>query len=215
MADFAEAHSLSRLIGTPPGYVGYQDEDALVTPLRRKPSCVVLLENFHLAHPRVQERIARIFSDGEITDTRGMSADASHAIFVLTLDVELEQRAGIGFAGDRSTTALDLKSVDAELAERLKGHSVEFVAFEGLSSPGSDLGRVLLSRRLASFRASLMEEYGLRSRCPRSGAGAARARRRLPTPGTSSVSSTRRSSSRCATSSSRAPPMATSCRCPA
>lgn len=166
MADFAEAHSISRLIGTPPGYVGYQDEDALVTPLRRKPSCVVLLENFHLAHPRVQERIARIFSDGEITDTRGMSADASHAIFVLTLDVELEQRAGIGFAGDRSATALDLKSVDAELAERLKGHSVEFVAFEGLTSPGSDLGRVLFSRRLASFRASLMEEYGLQLALP-------------------------------------------------
>lgn len=161
MGDFAEAHSISRLIGTPPGYVGYQDEDALVTPLRRQPSCVVLLENFDLAHPRVQERIARLFSDGEIADTRGMSADATHAIFVLTMDADVHDVGGIGFSRQRGQAADELKSVDAGLAERLKGHGVEFVPFDGLSSPGSELGRMLFLQRLRDFRESLRAEYGL------------------------------------------------------
>ena len=82
MSDYHEAHSISRLIGTPPGYVGYQDEDALVTPLRRRPSSVVFLDGFNLAHPRVQERLIRLLDEGEISDTRGLRADATHAIFI-------------------------------------------------------------------------------------------------------------------------------------
>lgn len=162
MADFGESHAVSRLIGTPPGYVGYQDEDLLVTPLRRSPSCVVLLENFDRAHPRVQDRIIRLLADGEITDTRGMAADASHAVFVLTLDVELNDRGRIGFGGATSDDSwLDLRRIDAGLADRFRGYPIDTIPFLGMRSPGQRLGEQLLEHRLGAFRVALREEYGL------------------------------------------------------
>ncbi len=167
MADFGESHSVSRLIGTPPGYVGYQDEDLLVTPLRRKPSCVVLLENFDRAHPRVQDRIIRLLHDGEITDTRGMAADASHAIFVLTVDVDLADRGRIGFGRSEADVAWrDLSRIDEGLAERLRGHQIDVVPFLGLRSPGQQLGAQLLEHRIDEFRTSLRAEYGLELQLP-------------------------------------------------
>jgi len=161
MSDYSEAHSISRLIGSPPGYVGYQDEDALVTPLRRSPSRVVLLQDFSSANPRVQERLLRVFQDGEIADTRGLKADASHAIFVLTIESEVASRGGaIGFG--RRALRRDhelLESIDSALASRLRGHDAQVVVFEGLRDAEGDLGAALLKRRMRAFEESLRAEY--------------------------------------------------------
>ena len=162
LGDFSESHSISRLIGSPPGYVGYQDEDALVAPLRRSPSRVVLLKDFDLAHQRVQERLIRLFREGEIADTRGLRADATHAIFVLTVDVDLQAKGNIGFGRERGehdsgTFARALP----ELAERLRGYPVETVVFDTLRTPSGDLGEQLLRRRLDHFRDALRNEYDI------------------------------------------------------
>ena len=160
MTDFSEAHSVSRLIGTPPGYVGYQDEDMLVTPLRRKPSRVVLLRNFDKAHRRVQERLARVFQDGEIADTRGLTADASHAIFVLTVDREQRGAAAIGFGPQQgAASAPELAALDPELATVLRGSDVTVIAFDGLNE--AELGVQMMQARLDQFRKALREEYDL------------------------------------------------------
>jgi ATP-dependent Clp protease ATP-binding subunit ClpC len=161
MGDFSESHALSRLIGTPPGYVGYQDEDALVAPLRRRPSSVVLLKDFNLAHPRVQERLIRLFAEGEIADMRGLRADASHAIFVLTLDVDVRDRAGIGFGADEREVRSALRTIDAELAGRMKGHAFELVQFKGGSDSAASLLIDLFESRLEKFEHAVREEYGL------------------------------------------------------
>lgn len=161
MSDFAEAHSLSRLIGSPPGYVGYQDEDALVTPLRRRPSSVVLLQSFGSAHPRVQERLVRLLSEGEIADTRGLKADATHAIFVLTVDTEVQKGAGIGFGRrDEAPAATDvLRQADPALEQRLRGQDITVVSFDGLAE--SRLGEQLIASRLEQFSRSLQDEYDI------------------------------------------------------
>ncbi len=160
MSDFAEPHSVSRLIGSPPGYVGYQDEDALVTPLRRRPASVVLLNDFDRAHPRVQERIARMLMDGEIVDTRGLRADVRHAIFALTLTTDAA-RAPIGFQqrGEPDAAAV-ARSAAPDVLDRLTGLSVEFILFEGLRDHGGRLAQRLFDARLAQFAASVELEYG-------------------------------------------------------
>ena len=166
MTDFQEAHSISRLIGSPPGYVGYEDEDMLVTPLRRRPSCVVLLEDFDRAHPRIQERILRLLEEGEIADTRGYAADASNAIFVLTVQTAPNrQGAKIGFGSEtpEGPSARDvLAEHDAVLAGRLGDHLDAIVVFRDLGRAGGSPARQLLAQRLEAFRAAMDEEYGIK-----------------------------------------------------
>ncbi|MCB9506977.1 MAG: ATP-dependent Clp protease ATP-binding subunit [Myxococcales bacterium] len=161
MGDFAEAHALARLIGSPPGYVGYQDEDALVTPLRRTPSRVVLLQDFGKAHARIQERLFRVFEDGELSDTRGLRADVSHAIFVLTVEVEPQAATRIGFGRSTPSANDALRQADSELAARLKGRDIEVVVFDGLSERDGELSERLLRHRLGAFRESLEHEYDI------------------------------------------------------
>ena len=167
MTDFQEAHAISRLIGSPPGYVGYQDEDALVTPLRRTPSSVVLLEDFDRAHPQVQDRFFALFDDGKISDTRGMTADAGHAVFVLTVNTGVDEHARIGFsskqseldARERATRVLEQH--DEQLAKKLSGYAHQPILFESAYSSGGALMGALFEQQLARFRASLLEGYGL------------------------------------------------------
>ena len=167
MTDFQEAHAISRLIGSPPGYVGYQDEDALVTPLRRTPSSVVLLEDFDRAHPQVQDRFFALFEDGKISDTRGMTADATHAVFVLTVNTGAEEYTRIGFASkqveldprERATRVLEQH--DEQLATKLSGYAHQPILFESAFSSGGALMGALFEQQLARFRASLLEGYGL------------------------------------------------------
>jgi ATP-dependent Clp protease ATP-binding subunit ClpC len=160
MGDFAEPHSLSRLIGTPPGYVGYEDEDALVAPLRRRPGRVVLLQDFDRAHPRVQDRFVRLFADGSVADTRGLTADASHAIFILTIDRAIDPRGAIGFGPSADETP-PLRQLDRTLDDRLRGVRFETVLFEGLHDGDRTLGPRLLEDRIARFTTWLENEYGI------------------------------------------------------
>ena len=167
MTDFQEAHAISRFIGSPPGYVGYQDEDALVTPLRRRPTSVVLLEDFDLAHPQVQDRFFALFEEGKIRDTRGMVADASHAVFVLTVNTGVEELKRIGFGSadpvkdTRARASRLLEAHDERLGAKLKCYAHHPILFESAASSGGALIGALFEQQLARFRASLLEGYGL------------------------------------------------------
>ena len=164
MTDFQESHSMSRLIGSPPGYVGYEDEDVLVAPLRRRPSSVVLLEDFDRAHPQIQERMLRLLREGEITDTRGYKADVRNAIFILTVNVDTSTPSGarIGFGSDQKDVkdgAQILASWDRQLAARIKEQVDSVIAFRHLAGQGSSPAIDLLLRRLAFFRDGMRQEY--------------------------------------------------------
>lgn len=164
MTDFAEAHSISRLIGSPPGYVGYEDEDMLVTPLRRRPSSVVLFEDFDRGHPRIQERLLRLLAEGEIADTRGYAADASNAVFVLTIQTA-QGRSGakIGFGAEEVNDGVGdiLRSHDASLADRLSEHVDAVVPFRDLGAAGGSPVLLLIEQRLQAFVAAMQEEYAI------------------------------------------------------
>ncbi len=168
MTDFSEPHTISRLIGSPPGYVGYEDQDMFVTPLRRRPSCLVLLEDIDKAHPRVLERFLRVFAEGEITDTRGLTADARQAIFILSLGADLSARgqSRIGFSGEAQDALTDAEALFKErlpsLYLQLKGYVDAFVPFRPLSDQGGlELIGSLISRQFEQLTERLQEEYGV------------------------------------------------------
>lgn len=163
MSDFQEAHSISRLIGTPPGYVGYQDEDALVTPLRRRPAQVVFLADFHRAHPQVQDRIFRMLDDGSITDMRGMRADCRHATFILSVDVDAPRR-GIGFSGTPNASD-ELKSIAPALAARVEKQNLSYLSF---TAPAFDEDALYdeIAARLQHLRDEFVQNYQIAPQFP-------------------------------------------------
>ena len=108
MSEFMEAHAVSRFIGAPPGYVGYEQGGQLTEALRKRPYQVVLLDEIEKAHPDVLNLLLQLFDEGRLTDGRGRVVDFSNALIVMTSNLgahifdkfcEEETRARIGFGG--------------------------------------------------------------------------------------------------------------------
>jgi ATP-dependent Clp protease ATP-binding subunit ClpC len=87
MSEYMEEHSVAKLIGSPPGYVGYESEGQLTGKLRTHPYSVVLLDEVEKAHPRVLDMFLQVFDDGRLTDAKGRTIDAKNAIFIMTSNI--------------------------------------------------------------------------------------------------------------------------------
>lgn len=87
MSEFVESHTVSRLIGSPPGYVGYDQAGQLTEAIRRRPYSVVLFDEAEKAHPRVFDLLLQILEDGCLTDARGQAVDFRHTIIILTSNI--------------------------------------------------------------------------------------------------------------------------------
>jgi ATP-dependent Clp protease ATP-binding subunit ClpC len=94
MSEYKEPHSVARLVGSPPGYVGHESEGQLTGRLTATPYCVVLLDELEKAHPDVCDLFLQCFDEGRLTDARGRTADASNAIFVMTLNLTTAGKIG-------------------------------------------------------------------------------------------------------------------------
>ncbi len=95
MSEFMEKHTVARLTGAPPGYIGHDEEGQLTGALRHTPHCVVLLDEIEKAHTDVLSLFLQVFDAGRLTDASGRTADASSALFLLTSNLPME--AGLGF----------------------------------------------------------------------------------------------------------------------
>ena len=84
MSEYMEKHSVSRLVGSPPGYIGYDEGGQLTEAVRRKPYSVVLLDEIEKAHPDVFNILLQILEDGRLTDAQGRTVDFRHAIVIMT-----------------------------------------------------------------------------------------------------------------------------------
>ena len=87
MSEFMEKHSVSRLIGAPPGYVGYEEGGSLTEAVRRRPYCVLLLDEIEKAHPDVFNILLQILDDGRLTDGQGRTVDFTNAVVIMTSNV--------------------------------------------------------------------------------------------------------------------------------
>jgi ATP-dependent Clp protease ATP-binding subunit ClpC len=100
MSEFMEKHSVSKLIGSPPGYVGYEEGGQLTERVRRSPYSVILLDEIEKAHPDVFNILLQVFEDGQLTDGLGNTADFKNTIVIMTSNIGarfLERRAHLGF----------------------------------------------------------------------------------------------------------------------
>jgi len=101
MSEFMERHTVSRLVGAPPGYIGYDDGGQLTDTVRRKSFCAILLDEIEKAHPDVFNLLLQIFDDGHLTDSKGRKVDFRNTILVMTSNIGSElirKNANIGFA---------------------------------------------------------------------------------------------------------------------
>jgi ATP-dependent Clp protease ATP-binding subunit ClpC len=93
LSEFSEAHTVSRLLGAPPGYAGHDEPGQLTEPVRRRPYCVVLFDELEKAHPDVAAILLQILDEGRITDAKGRTIDFRHALIVLTTNLPTDEFA--------------------------------------------------------------------------------------------------------------------------
>src|SRR5215216_2126290 len=110
MSEFMEKHSVARLIGAPPGYIGYDDGGQLTDTVRRKSYCLILLDEIEKAHPEVFNMLLQIFDDGHLTDAKGRKVDFRNTILIMTSNVgsdliRRENRIGLNVARDEAKSA--------------------------------------------------------------------------------------------------------------
>ncbi len=114
MSEYMEKHAVSRLVGSPPGYVGYDEGGQLTEAVRRKPYCVLLLDEIEKAHPDVFNILLQILEDGRLTDAQGRTVDFRNAIVIMTSNVgaqDIARNTPLGFAvtDETGTTYDDMK----------------------------------------------------------------------------------------------------------
>src|SRR2546430_348098 len=115
MSEYMEKHAVSRLVGSPPGYIGYDEGGQLTEAVRRKPYSVLLLDEIEKAHPDVFNILLQILEDGRLTDAQGRTVDFRHAIVIMTSNIgasEIAKNTGIGFTigDDTGMTYDDMKN---------------------------------------------------------------------------------------------------------
>src|SRR3989454_11249476 len=101
MSEYMEKHTVSRLIGSPPGYVGYEEGGQLTEAVRRKPFSVILFDEIEKAHPDVFNTLLQILEDGRLTDAQGHAVDFKNTVIIMTSNLgtrDIQKGAGIGFA---------------------------------------------------------------------------------------------------------------------
>lgn len=91
MSEFTEAHTADKLIGAPPGYVGYEEGGQLTNPIRHRPYSLVLLDELEKAHPKVFDIFLQVLEDGRLTDSQGHTADFKNTIIIMTSNIDVSQ----------------------------------------------------------------------------------------------------------------------------
>lgn len=170
MSEYMERHSVSKLIGSPPGYIGYDEGGQLTERIRRRPYAVVLFDEMEKAHPDVANILLQIMEDGVLTDAQGRKADFSNAIIILTSNAgarEVEEARPLGFTAtsgdvaDRVTEAAVKNAFRPEFLNRLD----EIVHFRPLNR--EDLKKIAslmleeVGKRAAESGLTLIFEEGL------------------------------------------------------
>lgn len=123
MSEFMEKHNVSRLVGSPAGYVGYEDGGQLTEQIRRKPYSLVLFDEIEKAHPDVFNMLLQILEDGQVTDAKGRKVDFRNTVIIMTSNVgasDLHRESQIGF---KTVTADDEKKLEREharISEKVK-----------------------------------------------------------------------------------------------
>jgi ATP-dependent Clp protease ATP-binding subunit ClpC len=171
MSEYMEEHSVARLIGAPPGYVGHDQEGQLTGPVRTNPYSVVLFDEIEKAHPRVLDLFLQIFDDGRLTDARGRCASFRDCVIILTSNLgcpaatDIPANTPFGFAARREQQSIPavqpqeyrqtlLAAVHREFRPEFVNRISQIVVFQPLSA---EAVRRIIDKILAGLRERLTE----------------------------------------------------------
>ncbi|MCI2057429.1 MAG: ATP-dependent Clp protease ATP-binding subunit [Oscillibacter sp.] len=155
MSEFMEKHSVSRIVGSPPGYVGYDEAGQLTEKIRRKPYAVILFDEIEKAHPDVLNVLLQILDDGEITDSHGRKVNFENTIIVMTSNAGSSSKEGmVGFG--RSVSEQDKEKAMKALEQFLRPEFInrvdEVVCFNRLSEENfQGIARIMLDELKGSL----------------------------------------------------------------
>jgi ATP-dependent Clp protease ATP-binding subunit ClpB len=160
MSEYSEKHSVARLIGAPPGYVGYEEGGQLTERVRRRPYCVVLLDEVEKAHPEVFDVLLQVLDDGRLTDGQGRTVDFRNTILVLTSNLGSQFIADPSFGDETAKRDAVMAAVRSAFKPEFLNRLDDVIVFDALST--SELTQIVdlqierLAARLASRRLTLI-----------------------------------------------------------
>ena len=160
MSEFMEKHSVSRIVGSPPGYVGYDEAGQLTEKIRRKPYAVILFDEIEKAHPDVMNVLLQILDDGEITDSHGRKVNFENTVIVMTSNAGSERKEGtVGFGHTVNEQNRDraMKALGEFLRPEFLNRVDEVICFNRLDEQNfAGIARIMLSELQKS-----LEDKGL------------------------------------------------------
>jgi ATP-dependent Clp protease ATP-binding subunit ClpA len=151
MSEYMEKHSVSRLVGAPPGYVGYDEGGQLTEAVRRKPYSVVLFDEIEKAHPDVMNILLQILDEGKTSDAHGRTVDFSNTVIIMTSNAGSERKENaLGFAKDKAEVNVEksIKALNEFLRPEFVGRVDEIVVFNELSEENYEQIALLMLNEL-------------------------------------------------------------------
>jgi ATP-dependent Clp protease ATP-binding subunit ClpC len=156
MSEYREPHTVARLIGSPPGYVGYGDGGQLTEPVRRRPYSVILLDEIEKAHPEVWNVLLQVLDDGRLTDGEGRTVDFTNTVIVMTSNLGAgAAKRTLGFTGGAAEPAADrmLEAAKRAFLPEFLNRIDEIVVFDALTEEQvQEIGGLMCSRIAARLR---------------------------------------------------------------
>jgi ATP-dependent Clp protease ATP-binding subunit ClpC len=141
MSEYTEEHSVAKLIGSPPGYIGHDEEGQLTSKLKTKRYSVVLLDEIEKAHPKVFDFFLQLFDDGRLTDSKGHTVDAKNAIFIMTSNILTDKRIGFTPQETEQTNTAVVDKLNKHFRPEFINRLDEVVVFRSLDE--KDLRKIL------------------------------------------------------------------------
>lgn len=147
MSEFMEKHSVARLIGAPPGYVGYEEGGYLTEAVRRKPYSVILLDEVEKAHPDVFNVLLQVLDDGRLTDGQGRTVDFRNTVIVMTSNIGSAQIQGLSGESYEAVKAVVWEELKQSFRPEFLNRIDEVVVFHGLDNKHiADIAKIQLKR---------------------------------------------------------------------
>ena len=122
MSEYMEKHTVSRLVGSPPGYVGYEEGGQLTEAVRRKPFSVVLFDEIEKAHPDVFNTLLQILEEGRLTDSQGRTVDFRNTVLIMTSNLGTQDLRKVNVGFTKADSALSYERMRDKVTDALKGH---------------------------------------------------------------------------------------------
>lgn len=156
MSEFMEKHSVSRLIGAPPGYVGYDDAGQLTEKVRRKPYSVILFDEIEKAHPDVLNILLQIMDDGRVTDAQGRTVNFENTVIVMTSNAGSDRSStlmGFGKTENEAKSDKAVKALEEFLRPEFIGRVDEIVVFNTLAKDSLEkIAELMLGEHVPAFK---------------------------------------------------------------